>query len=68
MVDCESQSHYWLGVATVNLTGDGQADFDGLPVTIANRVLTVLERLEKWPAVSGAKPLRGVGYRGSVYD
>jgi len=30
-----------------------------LPVSIHRRVLSVLERLEKWPRVSGAKPLRG---------
>ena len=43
----------------VLLAPDGRADFDALPLTIQARVLRVLERLEHWPDVSGAKPLRG---------
>jgi mRNA-degrading endonuclease RelE of RelBE toxin-antitoxin system len=30
-----------------------------LPLTIRIRVLRLVERLKQWPAVSGAKPLRG---------
>jgi hypothetical protein len=30
-----------------------------LPAGIHLRMLTVLERLEHWPSVSGVKPLRG---------
>ncbi len=30
-----------------------------LPRVIHARVIGILERLERWPAVSGAKPLRG---------
>jgi mRNA-degrading endonuclease RelE of RelBE toxin-antitoxin system len=30
-----------------------------LPVTVRARFDAVISRLEKWPAVSGAKPLRG---------
>jgi mRNA interferase RelE/StbE len=30
-----------------------------LPLTIKIRVLGLVERLERWPAVSGAKALRG---------
>jgi len=30
-----------------------------LPLAIHARVLSLLERLAKWPAVSGAKPLSG---------
>jgi len=32
---------------------------DRLPKSIKDRVLHLLERLENWPEVSGAKPLSG---------
>jgi mRNA interferase RelE/StbE len=35
-----------------------QEDFDALPVTMKARVRDIVKRLEKWPSVSGAKPLR----------
>lgn len=35
----------------------GQAE--ALPVTIRTRIAKLVERLERWPAVSGAKPLSG---------
>jgi mRNA-degrading endonuclease RelE of RelBE toxin-antitoxin system len=34
-------------------------EIERLPPRIHLRVLTVLERLDRWPNVSGAKPLRG---------
>ena len=43
----------------MTISPEGQADFEALPRTIQGRVLAVFERLENWPAVSGAKPLRG---------
>jgi len=43
----------------VSLTPDAARDFDALPRTIKARVLQVFERLQTWPSVSGAKPLRG---------
>jgi mRNA interferase RelE/StbE len=46
-------------MVTVLLTGEGQSDFDALPVTMQARVLRVFERLQHWPKVSGARPLRG---------
>ena len=46
-------------MASVLLTPSAQREFSALPVVIRARVAKVLERLEKWPAVSGAKPLRG---------
>ena len=46
-------------MAKVLLTAEGQADFDALRVTVQARVVGVLLGLEAWPAVSGAKPLRG---------
>jgi mRNA-degrading endonuclease RelE of RelBE toxin-antitoxin system/DNA-binding XRE family transcriptional regulator len=46
-------------VADVRLTSEAQEQFRALPRTIQARVTMLLERLEKWPAVSGAKPLRG---------
>jgi mRNA-degrading endonuclease RelE of RelBE toxin-antitoxin system len=46
-------------MADVRLTADAQDHFNGLPRTIQTRMTKLMERLEKWPAVSGAKPLRG---------
>lgn len=46
-------------MAVVVLTVAAQADLDRLPVSIHLRVLNVLERLEGWPNVSGARALRG---------
>jgi mRNA-degrading endonuclease RelE of RelBE toxin-antitoxin system len=43
----------------VVLTADAATQYDELPRTIRARVLRVLERLERWPIVSGAKPLKG---------
>ena len=44
---------------TVVLTADAAKQIDGLTLTIQTRVLAVVNRLANWPAVSGAKPLRG---------
>jgi mRNA-degrading endonuclease RelE of RelBE toxin-antitoxin system len=41
------------------MTPAAAKEFDGLPVYFRNRVSKFLQRLENWPAVSGAKPLRG---------
>jgi mRNA-degrading endonuclease RelE of RelBE toxin-antitoxin system len=46
-------------MATVTMTPAAQRGFAALPRAIQIRVLAVLERLERWPDVSGAKPLRG---------
>lgn len=46
-------------MAKVTLTREGAEGLDDLPLVIHSRVLTLLERLAKWPAVSGAKPLTG---------
>jgi mRNA interferase RelE/StbE len=46
-------------MADVRLTADAQEQFTALPRTIQARVTRLLERLEQWPVVSGAKPLRG---------
>jgi mRNA-degrading endonuclease RelE of RelBE toxin-antitoxin system len=42
----------------VRLTPEAAGQLDGLPVSIHQRVVKLLERLERWPQVSGAKPLR----------
>ena len=47
------------GMAKVTLTPAAAQALEGLPLVIHVRVLALLERLEKWPAVSGAKPLTG---------
>ena len=46
-------------VARVILTTTAQQELERLPLAIRARVAKVLERLENWPHVSGAKPLRG---------
>ncbi len=46
-------------MATVLITPAAKAQFLALPLTIKVRVAMIFERLERWPAVSGAKPLRG---------
>ncbi len=48
-----------LRMATVELTSNAQAQVLELPKPIRSRLYRVLERLAKWPQVSGAKPLRG---------
>ncbi|MGD9857751.1 MAG: type II toxin-antitoxin system RelE/ParE family toxin [Planctomycetaceae bacterium] len=48
-----------LAMATVIVTPEAQQQLDGLPVRIHARVRQLLIRLEKWPEVSGAKPLSG---------
>jgi mRNA-degrading endonuclease RelE of RelBE toxin-antitoxin system len=46
-------------VATVRITAEAAKEFEKLPAKIQDRVSIVLVRLEKWPMVSGSKPLRG---------
>jgi mRNA interferase RelE/StbE len=43
----------------VEVTPAAREQISHLPVPIQARVLDVIERLSKWPNVSGAKPLRG---------
>jgi mRNA interferase RelE/StbE len=43
----------------VTLTPDAAAELDRVPLTIRARMIRIFERLERWPDVSGAKPLRG---------
>ena len=44
----------------VMLTQEAAEGIEDLPLVIHARVLRLLERLQSWPAVSGAKPLTGV--------
>jgi mRNA-degrading endonuclease RelE of RelBE toxin-antitoxin system len=46
-------------MARVELTDAAHQQVRDLPVRIQSRVWTLVARLEAWPAVSGAKPLRG---------
>lgn len=46
-------------MATVTFTPEAAEQAAQLPKPIRARLLALVERLEKWPAVSGAKPLRG---------
>ena len=46
-------------MAKGTLTPEAAEGLDELPLVIHARVLSLLERLAKWPGVSGAKPLTG---------
>jgi mRNA interferase RelE/StbE len=43
----------------VELTPEAVEQAAALPTAIKKRLRNVLQRLAKWPVVSGAKPLRG---------
>jgi mRNA-degrading endonuclease RelE of RelBE toxin-antitoxin system len=47
----------------VRLTREALAEYRRLPLVIRVRVAALLERLKKWPNVSGAKPMRK-GWKG----
>jgi mRNA interferase RelE/StbE len=46
-------------MAQVALTEEAAEQFADLPRSIQPRVNQIILRLEKWPRVSGVKPLRG---------
>lgn len=46
-------------MARVSFTPAAARQLDALPLAIRARVLAIVERLQHWPRVSGAKPLRG---------
>ena len=46
-------------MAKVTLARKAAEGLEDLPLVIHARVLSLLERLMKWPALSGAKPLTG---------
>ncbi|MCY2930131.1 MAG: type II toxin-antitoxin system RelE/ParE family toxin [Planctomycetota bacterium] len=46
-------------MAKVLLTREAARGLDDLPLVIHSRVQSLLERLTRWPTVSGAKPLTG---------
>jgi hypothetical protein len=46
-------------MAMVVVSTDAQQQFHRLPAAIQTRVEKVFVRLEKWPAVSGARALSG---------
>jgi mRNA-degrading endonuclease RelE of RelBE toxin-antitoxin system len=43
----------------IRFTRIAKRELDDLPRSIQARMEDLIDRLEKWPAVSGAKPLRG---------
>ena len=46
-------------MAKVTITPTAAAQVANLPYDIQLRIAKVIDRLARWPAVSGAKPLRG---------
>ena len=46
-------------MADVTLEPEAAEQFGKLPERIKSRVTGIIQRLSGWPAVSGAKPLRG---------
>jgi mRNA-degrading endonuclease RelE of RelBE toxin-antitoxin system len=46
-------------MAAVRITGEAYQQAEKLPKVIHARVMKLVKRLEKWPAVSGAKALSG---------
>ncbi|MGH7139951.1 MAG: type II toxin-antitoxin system RelE family toxin [Pirellulales bacterium] len=58
-------------MATIDVTAEAREQFDGLPKPIKRRVERLVERLQRWPQVSGIKALSGglAGfYRGRTGD
>jgi hypothetical protein len=45
----------------VVIAPEAEGDVEDLPITVRARLDAAISRLEKWPEVSGAKPLRGSG-------
>ena len=43
----------------ITISRSAAESFEALPTLVKVRLLRIFERLESWPAVSGAKPLRG---------
>lgn len=52
-------SHNIKHMATVVISADALSEIEALPKSIRARVLAVVHRLERWPEVSGVRPLRG---------
>jgi mRNA interferase RelE/StbE len=46
-------------MVNVLLSPEAQRQLDRLPKTIRARVYALVQRLQRWPEVSGAKPLSG---------
>lgn len=46
-------------MAFVTYERDAAEELETLPVSIRRRIAGIIVRLKQWPAVSGAKPLRG---------
>lgn len=46
-------------MVSVVLNAEARRGFDQAPTGMIRRINAALERLERWPEISGAKPLRG---------
>ena len=58
-IDFYVKSASILYMAIVRMTADAARELEELPKIIHARVIAVIAQLERWPEVSGAKPLRG---------
>ena len=48
-----------LKIAKVEVSREAEDQIVALPKVVRLRIFDIVRRLEKWPRVSGAKPLRG---------
>jgi len=46
-------------MVTVEFTAEAKRGLEDIPLVIRLRCSAIIERLRRWPNVSGAKPLRG---------
>jgi mRNA-degrading endonuclease RelE of RelBE toxin-antitoxin system len=46
-------------VAKIVLIGDAKRQIENLPLHLNAQAQAIIERLARWPEVSGAKPLKG---------
>ena len=58
-VDPQVNHSYTTEMSRVFITDEATAQARKLPRPIQARVLRIIDRLESWPAVAGAKPLSG---------
>ncbi|MEN6405997.1 MAG: type II toxin-antitoxin system RelE/ParE family toxin [Thermoguttaceae bacterium] len=58
-IDTSVNTRYIIGIPSVEITPAAAKELDKIGKPIHNRIHRLIEKLADWPAVSGAKPLRG---------